>query len=116
MRVSQIVIEVCRTLGVSETDFKGTGRHKLVVLARAVTVFLARKNTSASFPEIARAMNRPNHSSIITALQRLNKQIEADATVEAREYLSNSLAMLKTRALVEHVGQDVLRSQAVGSD
>lgn len=116
MRVSQIVIEVCRTLGVSETDFKGTGRHKLVVLARAITVYLARKNTSASFPEIARAMNRPNHSSIITALQRLNKQIEADATVEAREYLSNSLAMLKTRALVEHVGQDVLRSQAVGSD
>jgi chromosomal replication initiator protein len=112
MRVAQIVTEVCRTLGVSESDFKGTGRHKLVVLARALTVHLARKNTSASFPEIARAMNRPNHSSIITALQRLQKQIEGDVPVEAREYLSHTLGSMNTRALVEQVAQDVQRAHS----
>lgn len=112
IRVAFIVSEMCRILNVAESDFKGKGRHKLVVLSRAITVMLARRHTQASFPEIARAMNRPNHSSIITALQRLTGQIDSGAPVEAREYLSGSMADLPLAALVEHISQELLRSHA----
>lgn len=67
---------VCRELRVDPGEFAGTGRHKRVVLARAVTVQLARELTTLSYPEIARAMRRPNHSTVITAHQRLAGQLE----------------------------------------
>ncbi len=77
IRVDHIIATVCQALGIIGTDFAGRGRHPRVVLARAVVVVLARRLTTASFPEIARAMGRPNHSTVITAYQRLMRQIEA---------------------------------------
>lgn len=70
-----IQAEVTRSLCVSSADMAGKGRHKRVVLARSIVVLLARRLTTLSFPEIARAMGRPNHSSVITAYNRLLGQI-----------------------------------------
>jgi chromosomal replication initiator protein len=77
IRGEQVIAHVCRALGVELAEFTGRGRHKRVVLARAVAANLCRRLTTLSFPEIARAMGRPNHSTIITAFQRLAGQIEA---------------------------------------
>jgi len=74
--VETITEVVARALGVELSEVLGRGRHKRVVLARALTVHLAKELTTRSYPEIARAMNRPNHSSVITARQRLQRQIK----------------------------------------
>lgn len=74
--LSAIPQAVCRALRVDFGEYCGTGRHKRVVLARAVTVHVARAMTTASYPEIARAMGRPNHSTVITAHQRLAKVLK----------------------------------------
>ncbi len=70
-----IVGEVCRCLTVDRAEFVGKGRHKRVVLARAVCGHLCRKLTTLSYPEIARGMGRPNHSTIITACKRLGEDL-----------------------------------------
>ncbi|MCB9845769.1 MAG: ATP-binding protein [Phycisphaeraceae bacterium] len=74
-RIEQIVELVCHSLGVSSAELMGRGRHRRVVAARALCVAIARELTNLSYPEIARAMGRPNHSSVITAHQRLQGQI-----------------------------------------
>jgi chromosomal replication initiator protein len=74
---------VCEHLGIELADLYGDGRHRLVVLARSVSAVLARSLTSQSFPEIARAMNRRNHSTIITAHQRGTKMIEESEVRDA---------------------------------
>lgn len=74
-----IVAEVCRELSVDMADFMGKGRHKRVVLARSLVASLSRKLTTMSFPEIARAMGRSNHSTIITAQRRIDRQLAEDA-------------------------------------
>lgn len=56
--------------GVTVHELRGEGRNPHVVLAREVCVTLCREMTNASFPEIAAAMGRPNHSSVMTAYQR----------------------------------------------
>lgn len=66
---------VCRTLGVQREDVLATGRHARVVLARAVTARVIRSVTLLSYPEIARVLGRRNHSTVITACQRLEGQI-----------------------------------------
>lgn len=81
MRVETVIESVCQYLGVGSADFGGRGRHRKVVLARALVALISRQLTTASYPEIAHAMNRPNHSSIITAVRRIERQIADDERV-----------------------------------
>lgn len=60
-------------VGVGSAAFNGRGRHHDVVLARELAAKLMRKHTLLSFPEIAVEMNRPNHSSIITMVRRVER-------------------------------------------
>lgn len=62
----QVIEAVCSVMGVHGEEYYGRGRHPKVVFSRQVTVELLRRHTSLSYPEIAAAMNRPNHSSSIT--------------------------------------------------
>lgn len=72
VRLEEIVALVCQRLNVTMGEVAGRGRHPRVVLARAAATLLARRHTRASYPEIARALGRPNHSTVITAHQRLD--------------------------------------------
>ncbi len=81
VRVEQIVAEVCSQLGVAHADLGGSGRHPRVVLARALVSYLGRRLTTRSCADIALALGRPNHSTIITACNRLRAQLEQDAVV-----------------------------------
>lgn len=79
IRLDALVTEICAYLSVEIDDLKGSGRHKRVVLARSMAAFLGRTMTSASFPELARAMNRKSHSAVIAARDRFQEQLERDA-------------------------------------
>jgi chromosomal replication initiator protein len=75
VRIGDILGIVCTEVGVQSSEVLAAGRHRRVVLARTLTAALARDLTTHSFPEIARALGRDNHSTIITACQRLKRQI-----------------------------------------
>lgn len=83
LKVALILEVVCEKLGVQPSDVLGSGRHRLVVYARSLTAHLARTLTTRSFPEIARDLNRKNHSTIVTAVQRLQRSIDAGETRDA---------------------------------
>ena len=59
VRIADIVAEVCRTLSVERDDVFGKGRHRRVVLARALCAHIARELTTLSYPEIARGIGPP---------------------------------------------------------
>lgn len=77
--VERIVRVVCEDLGVTREELSGRTRHKRVVLARELLVHAARELTTASYPEIARAMGRSNHSTVITAARRIESKIRERA-------------------------------------
>lgn len=83
VRMDAIILSTCAAMGVEQADLGGKTRHPRVVLARALITHLARQMTTLSYPEIARAIGRPNHSTVITAIQRFAKQLEADEAVDA---------------------------------
>jgi len=76
VRLETIIDVVCARLGVTREEFTSSRRARAMVLARAMVVLLARRMSNHSFPEIARAMGRPNHSSVITMHNRILAQIE----------------------------------------
>lgn len=77
MRPEAVVRGVARAIGVEASEVLGTSRHRRVVLARAMCVYLMRELTTLSYPEIGRALARKNHSTAATADKRLRAQIEA---------------------------------------
>jgi chromosomal replication initiator protein len=83
VRIDAIISHTCAALAVDPIDLSGKTRHPRVVCARALITHLARQLTTLSYPEIARAIGRPNHSTVITAFQRFAKQLAADEAVDA---------------------------------
>ncbi len=75
IRAEAILACVCELTGVGEDDVRGRTRAEAVVLARSLAALLCRELTCMSYPEIARALGRPNHSTVITAVQRLTRQM-----------------------------------------
>lgn len=75
VRFPAILAAVCERLAVAPEEVLASGRHATVVAARSLCAFVARRATTMSFPEIARALGRPNHSTVITACQRVARQI-----------------------------------------
>ena len=78
VRFNDVLETTCGHLGVDPKQVLGPSRHRHLVLARSLAIYIARKLTSLSYPEIADAMGRSNHSTIITACQRMEKQLKAD--------------------------------------
>lgn len=72
-----IISKICHEMTVSKSDLLGKGRQKKVVMARELIVHTARNLTSRSFPEIAHAIGRPNHSTVITAAKRFKDRLIA---------------------------------------
>ncbi len=81
VRMPAVIDAVCARMNVSRADLFGNGRHHMVVLARSLVAYLGRELTTLSFPEIAAALGRKNHSTVHTADQRVRKQLEAGALV-----------------------------------
>lgn len=75
LRADEVLSVVCEALSVEVNEVLGSGRHVRVVAARAVAAHLCRRLTTMSYPEIAKALGRPNHSTVITACQRLGRHM-----------------------------------------
>jgi len=82
IKVAEIARTVCAELLVDLSDVLGPSRHKRVVLARSATAHLSRLLTTQSFPEIATQLSRTNHSTIVTACQRVERQMAAGEHVD----------------------------------
>ncbi len=63
--------------GITPADIHSTRRTKTVSLARMVAMFLGRRHTRMSFPEIGRFMGK-NHSSVVLAVQRMEKLLSGN--------------------------------------
>lgn len=80
--MEQIEARVCERLGIEGAELRGRGRHKRVVLGRALLTTLCRKLTTHSYPEIGRSIGRVNHSTVVTAHKRFEREVAGGKVVE----------------------------------
>jgi chromosomal replication initiator protein len=81
VRFEDIRKQVCETLRVTADQMAGSSRRRSVVLGRAILVHLTRELIGMSYPEIALAMGKKSHSTVITADQRLQRQLQKNHPV-----------------------------------
>jgi chromosomal replication initiator protein len=68
--LGDIEATVAAYFGITPADIHSSRRTQAVSSARMVAMFLARRHTTMSFPEIGRFMGK-NHSSVVLAVQRM---------------------------------------------
>jgi chromosomal replication initiator protein len=111
IRVAEIVERVASRLGVEREDVLGSGRHRRVVLARSIVVYLARDLTTQSFPEIARALGRDTHSTAHTASKRIEEMLEAGDRVETGDpSLAGPDGLTPLKEVIAQLRHDIIRS------
>ena len=72
-------------------------------------MYLVRKHTLMSFPEIGRAMGNKNHSTVLMATQRIEKLLQQNATVNWRTANGTHEALLA--GLLEGLEQELFPSR-----
>lgn len=71
-----IVGEVCRFYSIEEETLRGTLKNKSTAEARQIAMYLIRKMTNLSLPDIGREFGR-DHSTVIHALNKVEKLLQA---------------------------------------
>ncbi len=79
--LSDIESVVAIFFGLSPADLHTSRKSRTIALARGIAMYLARKHTDMSFPEIGRFMGNKNHSTVILACRRISKTLQANETV-----------------------------------
>ncbi len=79
--VEAIQREVARYYKVTVDALKEDRRHKALAHARQVAMYLCRKLTKSSFPEIASRFNK-DHSTVISSVRKVEGLRETDMTVK----------------------------------
>lgn len=75
---AKITGSVCRHYNYKLTDLRSLGRSKELSLVRQVAMYLMKKMTDKSLREIGSYLGRKDHSTVLYAYDKVNKQIETD--------------------------------------
>jgi len=81
VHISDIEAATSTFFGITPADLHSSKKDRTVTLARAFSMFLARKHTKMSFPEIGRFMGGKNHATVLLACRKINELLEANKDV-----------------------------------
>jgi chromosomal replication initiator protein len=75
IKVEDILRIVSRHFAVSKADILSDRRHRSVVRPRQVGMYLAKQLTSRSLPEIGRRFGNRDHTTVLHAIRKIDKEI-----------------------------------------
>ena len=83
LTIETIQREVAAYFDVKLHDLKGPKRHRAVAHPRMVAMYLARKLTNMSYPEIGSRFGGKDHSTVISAVRKIERLCTEDPTVKS---------------------------------
>jgi chromosomal replication initiator protein len=83
MSVEDIQRAVCNHFRLSNSDLLSKDRHKSVAFARQVAMYLCRQRLKCSFPELGRAFGNRDHTTVMSAVRRVEALRQRDPQVNA---------------------------------
>ncbi len=95
LSIETIQREVASYFEVKVHDLKGPKRHRAVSHPRLIAMYLSRQLTQMSYPEIGSRFGGKDHSTVISAVRRIEKKIAEDASL--RSVISTLTSRLRQR-------------------
>ena len=90
INIELIQKEVSTFFDLTVKELKSNQKQKKVSEPRQIAMFLSRKYTSSSFPEIGNRFGGKNHSTVVHAVKNVEKKISRDPSI------SNAVAAIST--------------------
>ena len=91
--VEDIQRAVCHHFHLRSIDLTSKDRHKSVAFARHVAMYLCKQRLKCSFPELGRAFGNRDHTTVMSAVRKIEAQRDSDPQVRAHlEALEKKLA------------------------
>jgi chromosomal replication initiator protein len=82
-KTEQILIDVSSFYGLTPRRLRGPERQRHVAAARAVAMYLVRKATFLSYPEIGSRFGSRDHSTVIAAVRKVERWRRNDLKIDA---------------------------------
>jgi len=90
--IEDIVTIISKELNIKLSDITSKKRTRIVVKARRISIYLIRKLTSSSMPQIAVYFNMRDHTAVSHAMKKVNEMIEEDENLKVQlEELSTKI-------------------------
>ena len=80
--IEEIIKTIAAKLNVKVSDIKSQKKNKNLVFARQIAMYLARKLTALSFPDIGEKIGGRDHSTVIYANNKMKKGCEEDKNLK----------------------------------
>lgn len=94
LSVEDIQRAVCQHFHLRTSDLTSKDRHKTVAFARHVAMYLCKQRLKCSFPELGRAFGGRDHTTVMSAVRKIENQREDDPNVRAHlEAIERKLAV-----------------------
>lgn len=94
LSVEDIQRAVCQHFHLRTSDLTSKDRHKTVAFARHVAMYLCKQRLKCSFPELGRAFGNRDHTTVMSAVRKIEAQREDDPNVRAHlEAIERKLAV-----------------------
>jgi chromosomal replication initiator protein len=79
---SDIVSTVAEYFGITVSDIHSAKKDRTISLARSFGMYLTRRFTKMSFPEIGKAMGNKNHATVILACRKVEGYLKTNSEVK----------------------------------
>ena len=80
--IEEIIKVIAGKLNIKISDIKAHNKNKNIVFARQIAMYLARKLTNCSFPDIGQKIGGRDHSTVIYANNKILNNIKADSKLK----------------------------------
>lgn len=77
----KVIASVCGYYNIRAEDIKGDSRQKQVVIARQMAMMMCRRHLAMSLPQIGQLFSSRSHSTVLSAIQRMQKLIENEISM-----------------------------------
>jgi chromosomal replication initiator protein len=81
--VDDIQRAVCHHFKLTERELCSKDRHKSIAFARHIAMYLCKQRLKSSFPELGRAFGNRDHTTVMSAVRKVEALRESDAEVRA---------------------------------
>jgi chromosomal replication initiator protein len=105
VHTSDIESVVATFFGVTPADVHSSKKDRTVSLARSFSMYLTRKYTKMSYPEIGKLMGNKNHATVILACRKIEDFVKRNAQVKWRSPAGNRFE--KARNVLEQLIESV---------